>query len=125
MASAQRTATWVIPRAITMTDSDPPECASGRGANLRNAICYHLICFLMRPASPSHGENRGSSPLGSANKNNNLNKVSPLLTDRCLLFVYYPRWQQRNIFVDCCPYRAGENNHNHCIAPQSWSLGRT
>ena len=66
MASAQRTATWVIPRAITMTDSDPPECASGRGADLRNAICYHLICFLMRPGSPSHGENRGSSPLGSA-----------------------------------------------------------
>src|SRR6516165_11778871 len=46
-----------------------------------------------------------------------LNKVSPLLTDRCLLFVYYPRWRQRNIFVDCRPYRAGENNHNHCIAP--------
>ena len=78
-------------------------------------------------SSPSHGENRGSSPLGSANKNNNLNKVSPLLTDRCLLFVYYPRWRQRNIFVDWCPYGAGENKHNHCIAPleitalgQSW-----
>ena len=39
--------------------------------------------------SSSHGENRGSSPLGSANKNNNLNKVWSLLTDRCLLFVYY------------------------------------
>ena|SRR6516164_4489807 len=46
-----------------------------------------------------------------------LNKVSPLLTDRCLLFVYYPRWRQRNIFVDCCPYRAGENNHNYCVVP--------
>ena len=41
-------------------------------------------------AITSHGENRGSSPLGSASKTNNLNKVSLRATNRCLLFVYYP-----------------------------------
>ena len=39
---------------------------------------------------PSHGENRGSSTLGSASKINDLIAVSAWLTNRCLLFVYYP-----------------------------------
>jgi hypothetical protein len=38
----------------------------------------------------SHGENRGSSPLGSANDFNHLEKRSPIASSDYLFFVYYP-----------------------------------
>jgi hypothetical protein len=38
---------------------------------------------------PSHGENRGSSPLGSANDFRYLARAGHSNEDRCLLFVYY------------------------------------
>ena len=41
--------------------------------------------------SPSHGENRGSSPLGSASKISDLIALRAWSTSPCLLFVYYPR----------------------------------
>jgi hypothetical protein len=40
-------------------------------------------------ASPSHGENRGSSPLGSANDFNSLAGCQPASDGGYLFFVYY------------------------------------
>jgi hypothetical protein len=38
-------------------------------------------------SSPSHGENRGSSPLGSASKINDLARISQTHSSFCLFFV--------------------------------------
>ena len=42
--------------------------------------------------SPSHGENRGSSPLGSANKIKHLIQVRQLVSNNCPINVYRQRW---------------------------------
>jgi hypothetical protein len=39
---------------------------------------------------PSHGENRGSSPLGSASEVNDLVKRRPIANRAYLFFAYYP-----------------------------------
>ena len=43
MACVYRTNTWVIPGAITESDSDPLVCWSGRGANLPFATTLLLL----------------------------------------------------------------------------------
>ena len=42
--------------------------------------------------SPSHGENRGSSPLGSANKIKRLMQVGQLVSNNCPINVYGHPW---------------------------------
>jgi hypothetical protein len=46
-------------------------------------------CSLMYRLPASHGENRGSSPLGSANDFNSLIGSQHDRSGDCLLFVYY------------------------------------
>ena len=43
-------------------------------------------------SSPSHGENRGSSPLGSANTINHLIQVHQLVSNNCPINVYGQAW---------------------------------
>jgi len=43
-------------------------------------------------ASPSHGENRGSSPLGSANEIKHLMQVDRLVSNNCPINVYGQAW---------------------------------
>src|SRR5215831_16181734 len=45
-----------------------------------------------RWASPSHGENRGSSPLGSANEINQLMQSRQLVSNDCPINVYGQAW---------------------------------
>ena len=42
--------------------------------------------------SPSHGENRGSSPLGGANKIKGLMQVGQLVSNNCPINVYGQAW---------------------------------
>jgi len=53
------------------------------------AVLSHLASTVCE-RSPSHGENRGSSPLGSANLFNYLVGPPSRRTARCLFFIYYP-----------------------------------
>jgi hypothetical protein len=63
-------------------------------ARPHDQVYFHLPLsiapFVWRPrTSPSHGENRGSSPLGSANDFNNLLTAHQERKTVCLFFVYY------------------------------------
>jgi hypothetical protein len=46
----------------------------------------------LRPIAPSHGENRGSSPLGSANKIKDLLQDRRLVSNSCPINVYGQAW---------------------------------
>ena len=46
------------------------------GPESMGVLVAGLICFWLQPTLSSHGENRGSSPLGSASKINNLINLS-------------------------------------------------
>src|SRR5262245_48449145 len=48
--------------------------------------------------SPSHGENRGSSPLGSANKINRLFQTDELVSNNCPINVYGQAWTACRFF---------------------------
>ena len=47
-------------------------------------------------ARPSHGENRGSSPLGSASKINYLVKMRRLVSNKCPINIYGQAWTSMN-----------------------------
>src|SRR5215468_6316376 len=49
-------------------------------------------CSLMYRLPASHGENRGSSPLGSANKIKHLMRVDQLVSNNCPINVYGQPW---------------------------------
>jgi hypothetical protein len=72
-----------------------------RGGLPRTAILSAFVVVCRRPPtsalSVSHGENRGSSPLGSASKISDLIALPSRPTKRCLLFVYYPGRRTKKI----------------------------
>ena len=49
-------------------------------------------CSLLYALPASHGENRGSSPLGSANKIRYLLKIGQLVSNNCPINVYGRAW---------------------------------
>ena len=52
-----------------------------------------------RPIAPSHGENMGSSPLGSANEINHLLETDQLLSNICPINVHGQAWTT-SVFLD-------------------------
>jgi hypothetical protein len=66
------------------------ECQSFLDNFIALGFCWRRVDRSRRRwKSPSHGENRGSSPLGSANDFRDLVGATHTNEGRCLLFVYY------------------------------------
>jgi hypothetical protein len=58
----------------------------------RHVGVLHSAGILRARTSPSHGENRGSSPLGSASKIKYLFQDGRLVSNNCPINVYRQRW---------------------------------
>jgi hypothetical protein len=72
---------------VVLRARDPQKLACearGRGHGSSQCGEHNQIAL-----APSHGENRGSSPLGSANDFRHLVGTTRTNEGRCLLFVYY------------------------------------
>jgi hypothetical protein len=65
-------------RAVLFSANSSRICASSQGFSWESSL--------------SHGENRGSSPLGSANENNHLFKIQSLVSNNCPINLYGQAW---------------------------------
>ena len=63
----------------------------------------HYSCRGLRPIAPSHGENRGSSPLGSANEIKELLQDRRLVSNSCPINVYGQAWTDRKLVMRAVP----------------------
>ena len=73
--------------------------------------------FLIACGSPSHGENRGSSPLGSANKVKHLFQTDRLVSNDCPINVYGQAW------TACRFFRLGKSAMLSWMPLKSWHPG--
>ena len=70
----------------------------------RHVGVVHSAGILRGPrTSPSHGENRGSSPLGSASKIKLLMQVGQLVSNNCPINVYGQAWTACRLDNMCGP----------------------